>query len=239
MAVLLIHDPKRVVDLITLSFDFTSDLIVGETISTAVASATVFTGSDPSPGDVLYQLTTIIGDMCTQKMWKGLSGVVYDVLMTIVTNTGRTVEQVVRVAIRPDDTHGQGLYIPLYYTSRPYPYYFSDQFTGNTMLTTGTLRTLIVNYVFTDQFAGHTQLTSGTLRQIVITYTNSSDQMQGFTILTEGTLRQVVITYTDTPDEFIGTTLLKSGTLTIGRIEYANPPDFMIGSTLLTSGTLG
>lgn len=239
MAALLIHDPKRVVDLITLSFDFTSDLIVGETISTAVASATVFTGSDPSPSDVLYQLTTIIGDMCTQKMWKGLSGVVYDVLMTIVTNTGRTVEQVVRVAIRPDDTHGQGLYIPLYYTSRPYPYYFSDQITGNTTLSSGMLKTIIINYAFSDKFSGSTILTSGILRSIIITYSNMSDSMSGSTILTSGTLHLGVVTYTDIPDAFIGSALLKSGTLTIGLVTYNNPADSMQGTTILTSGTLG
>lgn len=128
MAALSIHDPKMVVDVVPAIFDFTSDLASGETISSAVCAVSVFTGQDSSPADLLYQTVIITGNICEQKIQKGIPGVVYDILLTVITSTGRGVEQVTRIAILPDAKPAVPVYIPLYLSTPPYPVDQTEQY---------------------------------------------------------------------------------------------------------------
>ena len=70
-------DEKQVDEDVILSFDFTKQLATGETISTAVFSATVIKGTDASPDNIISGSATISGAVCTQLVINGLDKVKY------------------------------------------------------------------------------------------------------------------------------------------------------------------
>jgi len=72
-----------------LTFDFSSFLGVSETITLAVASCVVWSGTDPSPVSMLSGGTSISGALVTQLVTGGLVGVLYVVQMVATTSLGQ------------------------------------------------------------------------------------------------------------------------------------------------------
>ncbi len=72
-----------------LTFDFSSFLGVGETITLAAASCVVWSGTDPSPVSMLSGGTSISGALVTQLVAGGLVGVLYVVQMVATTSAGQ------------------------------------------------------------------------------------------------------------------------------------------------------
>ncbi len=69
--------PKQIDEDIVASFDYTAQLASGETISTAVFSATVVKGTDGSPDDIISGSSTISGAVSSQLVIDGVDGVKY------------------------------------------------------------------------------------------------------------------------------------------------------------------
>lgn len=235
MAALSIHEPKLVVDVVPAFFDFASDLLVGETISLAVATVSVHTGVDPSPYLLLYQVVTITGNICEQKIQKGLSGVVYDILMTVVTTTGRTVEQVTRIAILPDANPAVPVYIPLYFTSRPYPVDVTDVFTANTSMLAGHS---LINPYTTEFITALTSMHDGSLFGSSITYNNPHEDIQADIVMLDGSLFGGLITYNNPAEGFLGITSMLDGSLFGGSVSYSNPHEDIKATTMMLDGIL-
>lgn len=76
----------------TETFDFTSRLAPTETISTAIVTASVYSGTDASPSSIISGSTTISGQKVTQKITGGVLGVTYKLLCTITTSTSQTLQ---------------------------------------------------------------------------------------------------------------------------------------------------
>lgn len=72
------------------SFYFLSLLGPTETISSATCSATVFSGNDPTPGNIISGGTAISGPIASQAITGGVVGTIYDVVCTAVTSLGQT-----------------------------------------------------------------------------------------------------------------------------------------------------
>lgn len=72
------------------SFYFLSLLGPTETISSATCTATVFSGNDPTPGNIISGGATISGPVVTQAITGGVVGTIYDVVCTVVTSLGQT-----------------------------------------------------------------------------------------------------------------------------------------------------
>ena len=85
-------------------FDFTSNLAVGETISTQECSATVYSGTDSNPSAIISGSASANGAIVSQKITAGTLGVVYTVLCTITTNLGQTLTIATYVAIMKEAT---------------------------------------------------------------------------------------------------------------------------------------
>ncbi len=86
-------------------FDFISVLAAGETISTQVVTASVYSGVDPNPsalisGAAAVQNTTQVWQLFTQ----GVVGVIYELLCRITTSLGQTLELAAFMAVIPDLT---------------------------------------------------------------------------------------------------------------------------------------
>jgi hypothetical protein len=85
----LVFPAKAPSEILTLTFPFLSRLAVGETISSATVSATVYSGTDASPSAILSGGTTISGSEVKQKVTGGVLGVTYLLTCSAVTSTGQ------------------------------------------------------------------------------------------------------------------------------------------------------
>lgn len=217
MAELSIHEPKKVVDVVPATFDFTADLLPAETISTAVATVSVHTGTDPTPSAMLYQVVTITGNVCEQKVQQGLPGVVYDVLMTIVTSTARTIEQVTRIAILPDAKPAVPVYIPLYFTSQPYPIDITDSFTAGISILGGHS---LYNPYTTEWIGAQISMLNGNLYAGLISYAIPADGMQAGISIQNGNMYEGLVSYDNPAEGILGTITMKDGNLYSGLVHY-------------------
>lgn len=236
MAALSIHEPKLVVDVVPAFFDFSADLLHAETIVSAVATVSVHTGVDPAPSILLYQVVTITGSLCEQKIQMGLPGVVYDVLMTIVTSTSRTVEQVTRIAILPDAKPAVPVYIPLYFTSQPYPVDITDtNLTASIQMLAGHS---LLNPSITEFISGTIQLLSGSLYGGLVSYINPHEDVQAYVTLLDGSLYGGLVSYANPDEGLLGTISMLDGSLYNSIVFYTNPHEDVQASISMLSGTL-
>ena len=74
----------------TYPFPFISQLAAGETISTAVTTAAVYSGTDASPSSIVSGSATISGQTVTQAITAGTLGVTYLLTCTITTSLSQT-----------------------------------------------------------------------------------------------------------------------------------------------------
>lgn len=70
-------------------FDFTSRLAIGETISTASVTATVYSGTDASPSAVVSGSASISGSQVTQMLTGGVEGNVYLLSCVAITSASQ------------------------------------------------------------------------------------------------------------------------------------------------------
>ena len=73
-----------------LVFDFISLLASGETISTQVVAAAVWSGVDATPSSLISGSATASGTKVTQAVTDGVAGVIYKLTCTITTSAGQT-----------------------------------------------------------------------------------------------------------------------------------------------------
>lgn len=70
-------------------FDFSQDLAVGETLSSASTTAAVYSGTDAAPGSLLSGAPTVSGKQVKQTLIGGVVGVVYYLFCAATTSTGQ------------------------------------------------------------------------------------------------------------------------------------------------------
>lgn len=86
---------------VTLSFDFSSRMTVGQTISTAAMSVELFSGIDAAPAALLSGSPSISGAIVTHKVAPTLPGNVYDVQCAASLATGQVLIMGGYVAVNP------------------------------------------------------------------------------------------------------------------------------------------
>lgn len=84
-----------------VTFDFTSLLAAGETISTESCTATVYSGNDSNPSAIISGSASASGAVVTQKITAGTVGVIYSVVCTITTSLSQTLQVAGYLAILP------------------------------------------------------------------------------------------------------------------------------------------
>lgn len=77
-----------------IPFDFSSLLAIGETISTQVVTATVYSGTDAAPSNIISGSATASSGIVTQLIdttsTNGVAGVTYELLAAVTTSAGQT-----------------------------------------------------------------------------------------------------------------------------------------------------
>ena len=87
----------------TITFDFSSLLASGETISTQVVAATVYSGTDASPSSIVSGSATSSGAVVSQVITAGTVGVIYELTCTITTSASQTLLLVGLMAVTPSE----------------------------------------------------------------------------------------------------------------------------------------
>lgn len=85
--------PKQPAEVKSVTFDFTSDLAVGETISTKSVAASVYAGVDASPSSLVSGAASSSGAVVSQLITGGVAGVIYELACTITTSAGQTLQR--------------------------------------------------------------------------------------------------------------------------------------------------
>ena len=85
------------------TFDFSSLLASGETISTQTVVATVYSGTDASPSSIVSGSASASGAIVTQKITAGTVGVLYELMCTITTSASQTLQLCGILAVIPDE----------------------------------------------------------------------------------------------------------------------------------------
>lgn len=86
----------------TYQFDFSSSLAAGETLSTQVVTASVYSGVDASPSSLISGVASSSGAVVSQKIAGGTLGVLYELLCTVTTSLGQTLLLSGYLAIIPE-----------------------------------------------------------------------------------------------------------------------------------------
>ena len=72
------------------TFDFSTVMSTGETISSATSAVEVVSGTDASPNTILVGTPVASGQQVAQRIYKGLDGVIYRIEITIITSLANT-----------------------------------------------------------------------------------------------------------------------------------------------------
>ena len=100
----VVFDPKYSGETTTRTFDFTSQLAVGETISTQAVAATVYSGVDASPSSIINGSASASGAIVSQSITAGTEGVIYRLTCTITTSASQTLLMTAFLALIPNVT---------------------------------------------------------------------------------------------------------------------------------------
>lgn len=82
---------KLVAETLAQYFNFASYIEVGETISSAVTTATVYRGADLTPSGIISGAASISGTVVTQKFVAGVAGTIYVITCTATLSNGEII----------------------------------------------------------------------------------------------------------------------------------------------------
>jgi hypothetical protein len=92
-------DSKFTVEDINMEFDMLSRVRVGESIVTAIVTASVFAGIDLSPEDLISGDPSISNNVVTQKITGGTGGVIYLITCAARTSDNNIVVNEAKLAV--------------------------------------------------------------------------------------------------------------------------------------------
>lgn len=226
--------PSKLVDeRITVRFNFTDELEWGEAITDANFSIQVLSGVDTTPQLMLTGGVTILGTYVSHKIWRGLPGVIYQVVATVEGSTGNSYQKVAKLAILPSDAITPPL-DATFYTSRIYPIEVIEAVASGA---DNLFAQLITQPI--DGLRSNAVILNGVLSQILVTYTSPPEGINSSADLLGGTMFSAIKSYTMRPEGINSTAAVLSGQIEVLLITYSNAKAEGINSTAtVLSGTL-
>lgn len=82
-------------------FSFLSSLAIGESVSSAVTTAAVYSGTDATPSSIIDGAASVSSPNVTQSITAGTSGVIYNLTCTATSSTGQIVVLVGYITVVP------------------------------------------------------------------------------------------------------------------------------------------
>lgn len=96
---LIVLPSKAVGETLPVTFNFLDLLEFGEVITGTSLLATVFSGTDAAPGDILSGIPTKTASEVTQVVTGGVSGVIYQLTCTVITSNSNVLTKEARLAV--------------------------------------------------------------------------------------------------------------------------------------------
>jgi hypothetical protein len=224
---------KLVWERVKVDFNFSSELLFNEAITSWEVTVAVQTGEDSSPDDMLATRRFLLGPVASQWIIQGLPGVVYRLTGTAVGSTGKTYKLEKTLAVLPCEQVIPPLF-GVVYTTPLYPVDLTESLDsiGNIpagyslaeyvdfldivgVITDGALRTPLIEYIMEPEALDSIgSILSGDLRTPLITYAMQPEALDTVGVLINGVLDQILITYTNWPAE----SLDMAGSITAGTL---------------------
>ena len=231
----LILASKLVAERITAKFDFTDVIPLGEVITEQVVTVGVHSGIDGSPEGLLLQPTSVLGLIASQRLHRGLPGVIYRIFCVVTSSSGSVYEKEGLLAVLAAPAVVPPIFAT-FLTSRPYPIEVIEALSHGATVLRGFMFETIV-----ESFLHSSTLIAGELRPILFPYPDwPPESFNHSSTVLSGTMVTLLIRYTDWPAEsFTHSAVLQSGTLVVLLISYPNwPPESFNHSATILSGTL-
>jgi hypothetical protein len=96
-----IQPVKRISDTIIVTFDFSDQMIPGETIGNTGVFSELWSGVDATPSAMISGTATIDGQTITQKIIGGAYGAIYTLIALIDTSRGQALSSRTKIVILP------------------------------------------------------------------------------------------------------------------------------------------
>lgn len=231
----VIFSPKRRVDIHGLLVSFDQFLQPGEIIESGLFQVFMFSGEDPDPSHIIQGGIDVRGKNLYQKVKQGISGNIYQLFFTALTDQENTYTVQAVLAILPDDIPPGPIYQYVYFTTPPYPLNTLEGI-GSTSLTVGGYEWMPPR----DAITSLSDVVSGEIRVILLSVTNQLPEgVTSESGIVEGTLRAILLTYAGPPEGIDSSSDIVSGNIRIILISYTNWPEEGITSvSSIVSGTL-
>jgi hypothetical protein len=112
----LIFGDKNTLEVLPYSVEFSDRLLVGETITSTTINIFVFSGTDPTPSDLLGTVIppaiNAAGDTITFTLKEGIAGVIYLVVISALISSGNLYIKVGHVAVVASDPFASNAFTP-------------------------------------------------------------------------------------------------------------------------------
>lgn len=225
---------KLVSEKIELLFDFTDELDWGETLHSWSCSVEVVSGDDDSPRDLLSGQATAAGLKVKQKFYKGISGVIYNLICDVTDSSGAQYRKVGKLAVLPDAGMNPPFLASAFLTTGPYPVDVLDTIHTSVSYQRGKLTyqpfpldkvQTGVEYLTGDLYGG-SKAFSAPIEKLTTSVSYISGDLYGSS------------TNFATTEKITTGVLLMSGDLYGNALAYSPAPESIRASVVFISGTL-
>jgi len=234
-----ISESKRVIETISYFGDFSDQLLPGESIITYTVDVVLFSGTDPTPMDMLYEGITLVGKKIEQRITGGIAGNIYTLIFTVGTDQDHTYTVITRLAIRPNATGTIPIFDILYETSCLYPQVAQESIRSFVGISQAKLTLSVIN--FSDYINSYTSIFGGTLIPSgTVNYSYGPEGITSTSIIQSGLLIPFgSISYSIEPEGIHNSIQILGANLIPGlTISYSVPAEGITSGVLITSGTL-
>jgi hypothetical protein len=224
---------KLVWERIRVEFNFSSELLLNETITAWEVTVAVQTGDDPSPDDMLTTRRFLLGPVASQWIIQGLPGVVYRLIGTAVGSTGKTYKLEKTLAVLPCEQAIPPLF-GVAYTTPLYPVDVLDELLVYNQIINGyewvpPLDAMDVSILIVD----------GLLREPLASYSIPVEQLDVGNVILSGDLRAPLVSYNWPVEQLNPQVVVLSGNIRVALIQYTNwPVEQLNVQVLITGGSL-
>lgn len=111
---------KRRIEAYSFEVDLT-EILQGATVDSGTTRVVVVSGYDPNPSELLNGSYSIVDEILSQPIRRGVPGVIYSIIFDFILSDTRNTSVVCRQAIVLDAIPVDGIYTSMYFTSWLYP----------------------------------------------------------------------------------------------------------------------
>lgn len=193
-------------------------------------------GVDPTPQDLLWDVSTNLGTVVSQQIFGGLAGVMYLLTCEVVGDSGTVAKKISKLAILPSSALIPDIFAT-YLTSRPYPVEAIEGIASTSpQMPAGRSS---IWYTSVEAVSSEVSIIEGILRSILVEYDIPPEGIDSTVDIVSGILDTILVTYDISPEGINSTVDISAGTLVNKFLIYDNwPPEGINSSVSIISGTL-